>query len=423
MSTRVKRHLLYAGVAAAIALLTGYSSVLSVFRSHLQDYLGIGVERFGLLFSVGSITGIFSILIGGILVDRWGPRKMIRICLVGISAAMFIIALGGKHYICFVAALGINSAFHGGLFIAISMYLAKLFPHNKRAVISLNQASSSMGGMMFPMAAEGLLYLPSLSKAITFGHVLHVPFLFVGLLILSASFLYRPTRVAIIGVKPKIARRRWRWRDLLLAPQMMLLAGLMALHGASDSALTIWMPRFLDSESFHAVLIAPGIVMSGYALAYLTSRITLATIPEKIGRRIFLVLPGIAGGAVIAAAIMSRNSLLTAGGYVLAAFIWSAEYPVMVSMVLQKDKRQFGTTMAVAGIAASIIQFMSVNGIGIATNRIGENNMWKVMLAPAAGFMLVGLGGLIWLIMNKHAENRKRNDNQVSGSKLSYGVK
>jgi cobalt/nickel transport system permease protein len=132
----------------------------------------------------------------------------------------------------------------------------------------------------------------------------------------------------------------------------LVLAGLIGLHGTADTTLNIWMSRFLESRSFHAQPFAPGLVLSGFALSYLLSRAVLATMPDHFGRRAMMVLPGLVGGSIALGGILSRSYVLTAGGYVLGAFCWSAEYPTMVSAILRHDRRRFGAAMAVAGLAS-----------------------------------------------------------------------
>jgi len=396
---RTRRRLSYAAVITVVTVVASYRGVLPVFRSHLMEYLGIGDSRFGLLFSIGSLTGLGGVLFGGHLIDRWGPRRVIRICLVGMGCAMVLVALGGPHFLSFAVSAGVSGVFAAPLFVAVSAYLAKLFPRHQRRVISLNLALSSLGGMMFPILAEGLLYLSRRLQFVTFAQVLHLPFALTGTLLLCASFIYRRKPLPAAAPPSAASSRRWQWRDLLLPPRAFMLACLISLHGTADTTLHMWMPRFLESRSFTSQLIAPGVVLSGFALAYLLARAALAALPDRIGRRAFLVLPGLAGGSILIAGILSRRYTLAAAGYVLGAFCWSVEYPTMVSMLIRNDKKRFGASMAVSGLLGGLMRFASMNLMGILIQRIGDQHMWKVMLIPAAGFPLVGIGGLAWLAL------------------------
>jgi len=396
---RLQHHLFYAVVIMLVSIIAGYRGILPVFRSYLKDYLAIGDASFGLLFSIGAFVGLPGVLLGGYLVDRWGPQQVIRICLTGVGAAMLLIALGGQCFWIFIVAMGIGGLFNAPLFIAISAYLGKLFPRNQRQVLSLNLASYSIGGMMFPLVAEGLLFLVKQFENIEFRHILHSPFLLTGSLLIGLSFIYRKNPLSSpsghFGGKTS---RGLHLRDFWLSPNSRLLAFLFALHGTADSAMYLWMARFLESNAFFPRPFPPGLVLTGYSLAYLLSRVFLASLPDRAGRRAFLVFPGLLGGSIVIAGIISHNYLLTAGGYVLGAFCWSGEAPTFVSMLMRIDRRHFGAAMATAGLIGGVLLFTVMNTMGFLIERLGEVNMWKVMLLPACGFLLVGLGGTVWLL-------------------------
>jgi len=74
------RRLKYAAFGIVLATLCGYRSVLPVFRDELEHSLSIGDAQFGLMFSISSLTAITTVLIGGWLVDRWGPGRVLRVC-------------------------------------------------------------------------------------------------------------------------------------------------------------------------------------------------------------------------------------------------------------------------------------------------------------------------------------------------------
>ena len=400
MTPRTRKHIRYALVITAMTLLAQYFMIMPVFRGRLQTYLGIGDNRFGLLFSLLSVVGIPGVLFGGVLIDRIGARRGIRLGLLGIGSAMLVLACAGTHYALFALATALAGLFQKPLVVAINIYLGKLFPRHQRRILSLNLASTSVGGMLYPLAAEGLLLLSLHRNTVDFAHVLHVPFLVAGLLLLAGSLVYRKRRVRQSPAAtraPASVCPSWSWRDLMLPRQSWLLALLIAMHGAVDGTLHIWMARFLESESFAGTPLAPGIVLSGFAVAYILSRILLATLPDHIGRHLFLVIPGLAGGSVMILAILSRSYMLTAAGYVLGAFLWSAEFPAFVSTALRRESKRFGAIMAVSGAVSGLAMFLLLNGVGMLTETLGEASMWLIMLIPACGFVLVGLGGACWV--------------------------
>jgi len=390
--------------------------MLPVFGHELQRYLGIDYRGFGLLFSVGATTGMFTVLIGGALVDRWGPRAMLRLCFAGIGAAVFLLAVAGQRWLLFGLALGVHGLFARPLQIAANAYLVRLFPGSKRRALSLNLAAGSLGGFIFPGLAQGLLGLVAACSAISFAMIAHVPFALVGPLILLSCLAYRGSAASVDEAPPE----RWHWRDMLLPKRYLFIVFLMALHGAADSTLHVWMALFLGSESFSAQLIGPGFVLSGYAVAYFLARGGLALLPEHFGRRALMVLPGLLGGGILIGGILTRSYLCTAVGYVLGAFCWSVEFPVMMSVLASETPGRFGAAIALQQLTCAAILFGALNGMGSLVAHVGGAGMWQAMLVPAAVFPCIGVGGALWVMRYRQlAPSHCEEDPETGDSKGS----
>ncbi len=391
----LRKRIQYAAVTVGVLTLCQGLSMLAVYRDHLQAYLGIDDRGLGFLLGLISGAGLFSALPGGIFLDRYGPRRMIRIAVIGMALAFGMAALAGSSWAMLGLAVGMRGFIGQPLRVAVDKYLMQLFPRNRRRVLSLNLAGNGVGSFLFPSVAEGLLNLSIAVPAVTFAMILHGPFALLAVLLLGASWLYR-RRVAL-GYNGRTPSLAWHWRDLALPRRAWPVAAMMLLHGTGDCTIALWLPRFLGSAAFDGTPIGPGYVLSGHAAAYVVARLSLGALPEWFGRRAFVVLPGMLGGAVFMAGVLSRNYYLTAGGYVLGAFLWSAEYPTFLSILAAELPRRYGTAMAFLQFASSGIVFLSVTGMGLLVERLGETRFWVAMLAPGALFPTIGLIGLFWL--------------------------
>ena len=390
------RRIRYAVGTLALIVLVRTTGMLPVFRDSLQRYLNIDDRVFGFLFSIGALCGLVTMLAGGTLVDRYGPRAILRICLMGVAGAMLLIVLAGRQWVLVAAALGVGGLFAGPLGIAVNVYLIRLFPRNRRRILSLRFAAGSVGDLVFASVAEGLLCLTQAFATITFAMVLRLPLALAALVILSASFLYR--KRAGLGTTEAQASR-WRWHDMLLPRRVVFLVILTSLHAVADTLLWTWMPRFLGSESFSVRPIGPGFVLSAFAVAYLLSRVALALVPEHYGRSALMILPGLMGGCVFIGGILTRNYLCAAAGYVLGGGLWSAEFPMMLSVVAREEPRRFGAAMALQGMLTAAAVFLGMNAMGVLVSRVAEASMWKVMLLPAGVFPVIGVGAALWLVL------------------------
>lgn len=365
------------------------------FREHLQEYLRITVSQFGLILSAISVAGVFVILPSGILINRQGPDRVFRWCLAGVAFSFLGLAISGRSAVLVGAAVIVYSSFRRPMGVAVGLCLVRLFPHARRRALSVATVSSSGADFVFPILAEGLLTVKSRVRGIGFGHIFHLTYAVFSLLFAVVVLLFRPhTGEAGEGE----ARMRWHWREFLFPRRSMTLLLLAVMHGSFDGALFLWFPRFLSSEAFSGAMpIPPGVFMSAFSAAYLVSRLILAGLPEHLFRRRLMVVPGLMGGAVLIASLLSRDYLIAGFGYVIAGACWSAEFPVFLGRVSEETGGRFSAAMALQQVLVSLFGALIMTGIGYGFDLVGEPSAWKVMLIPAAVFPLIGTGAIWWI--------------------------
>lgn len=388
-----RRRALFAGVTIALWALAGVVAMLPVFRDVVQSHYGISTSQFGLLISIGSITGAVGAMAGGLLVDRRGPRPVLRLSLLGCAGGMALAAVPAP-WAFMAVALGVTYFFFHPLGIAAQAYLVRVYPRHRRRVLSLSLVAVSGAGIIFPLLAEGLLKLRGAVPSIRFSHVLHVPFAVVAGIVLLGSLLYRPRRAART---PAGQRDSPKPTPPALGASSVLLVVLMVIHATCDSAANLWMPRVLGSRSFAEQVFLPGAVIAAFSLVYVVSRTALAVLPEHWGARTLMIAPGLLGGGIFLAGILSRSQAWTSVGYVGGALCWSFEYPTFLAALAGNGRKRFGSAMGLFMIVSGLTTFVMASLMGYVGDRLGETSLWKILLIPAAGFPLVGLGGAIWV--------------------------
>ena len=393
-ASRRTRHFRHAVTISLFVALTQYVGYLPVFRDRLQAYLGIGADRFGLLFSMGPLVGVGAVLASGSLLNQFGPARMIRCCLWGMAVGTLLLGLAGARWLLVLAGLTVCGVFAGPLGIAVNAYLTRLLPRDRRRALALSLAIAGAGGMAMPLLAEGLLALSRRAAWASFALILHGPFLMLALVLLLAGWRYRGDRARPWAGAASV----WTWRQFLLPLPIAWLVVLSAVHGAVDSTIITWMPQFLAGASFNVHPLAPGLVLSGFSLSYLVSRSLLVALPESRGRLTLLVLPGLLGGGVLVAGLLSRNAWCAALGYIAAGFLWSAEYPTMLGAMAERGKQHFGTALALSQVVYGALTFVLIYGTGRWVAHCGAARMWQVMTALACGFLLIGMGGAVWVV-------------------------
>jgi len=400
LPVRANRRAVYAALVIVLMALTNYRSILPIFRDHLQHYLSINDQQFGLLFSLPQWPSLAPLLLVGWIIARWGARRLLVASLLITGTGMACLALCGASWTGLAWALIISTFGFVLLDVSGSTFLVSLYPEQRRRILSLGMAARSGTETLTPLLAEGLMRLVKQSPAVTFGSVLHAPFglLAAAFLAGSLAFRLRGTATAPCG------EARWHWRDLLVSRRSVGLLLLIMLHGMTDATLFTWMSRFLGSAAFTERPFPPGFAISAFSIAYIVSRVLLARLPEGWGRRALLVLPGLLGGSVFILAILSHNYLLTACGYMVGGFLWSPEYPVMLSRLAEQEGERFGAAMALIGVATAVGFATALLLSGWFIQSVGEPRMWIPMAVFAGGFVLTGLGGAVWVKMTEFRE-------------------
>jgi hypothetical protein len=50
--------------------------------------------------------------------------------------------------------------------------------------------------------------------------------------------------------------------------------------------------------------------------------------------------------------------------------------------------------------------FLAMNAMGTAIERLGDQQMWKLMLIPASVFPLIGIGAMLWVRIYDHDKGK-----------------
>ena len=392
---------MFVTVTILLGAFAPYTRVLAVFRDHLQAYLGIGLKAYGVLLSAGLVPGAIGALAAGVLIHRTAPRLVVRLALLGVGLGLALGAWPGPSYLRLAAAIVVSAAFAQALAVSVQAYAVNLFPHNRRRVLSATLVAVGGAGIFYALWAELLLGWQS-DPAVSFGAILHWPFAVMAVVIAASSFLYRPTK----GLGPRRLPQADKGGSGSVRKGVWMLVGLLALHGTVDTAAFVWMPRILASASFARPTVLPGVVMAGFSLAYVTSRRLLAVLPERAGRRALLVLPGLCGGGIFLGGLLSRDYTLTAAGYVLGAFCWSAEFPTFAAELSRRAGDRFALYLSIVFTASSLGAFALSCLMGALGESIPPDQLWRILLLPALGFPLVGLGGALWLALSRRSAGR-----------------
>ena len=396
------RRIRYAVMTMAVVALASYAQMLPVLRTRLMEYLSVDKVRFGAIFSIGLLAGGLAALAGGALSDRFRPRAIIRGSLVGVAAACLVYALAGSRWMLFAAGAALVGAFYQSLCIATNAYLVRLFPRHRRRLLTISLVVMGGTWLVFPLWGELVLVITKSGEGLSFPVALHAPFAVVAVGLIAASFLYRPRRGA---PTTPAETKAWHWRDMILPRRTAPLVTLAVLHGVADLSAYTWMALYLERAWAGTPPLPPGLALSGYAVANIAARLTLVFVPERRGRRAFLLLPGVLGGGAFIIGVLSGDYLLAMGGYVLGSLLWSIQYPAAMGVIADALPNRFGAAQALTAVLTMVFGAGVTLLMGLVAARVGDAAMWKAMLIPAALFPCCSVMGALWVLRGRRGES------------------
>ena len=121
----------------------------TLFVIPLEESLGLGRSVSSLMFALGGVIGGISAPVSGILMDRWGPRRVLIISVLIGCIGYFLLGLAPNILILFLIFLGpISLVMLNVAFNASSGIINNWFDRYKSTAFSLMQGGSGLGSLI-----------------------------------------------------------------------------------------------------------------------------------------------------------------------------------------------------------------------------------------------------------------------------------
>jgi len=234
----------------AMALIT-----LPVVAPMVAESLGISATYVGVYVAFVYFAAMFSSVLGGSAVKRWGALRVSQIALL-ISASGLLLCAIPHPVPIFVGALLIGAGY-GPVTPASSHVLIKTTPPERLSLVfSLKQTGVPLGGML-----AGLT-VPSLG--VLFGW--QIAFIVVAMLCVTCAYVVRPLRATLdddrdSSVKPSLVKSLIQPIKLVMSqPSLRILCSISFLFAITQLSLTTYLVTFLYED------LGWGLIAAGFAL-------------------------------------------------------------------------------------------------------------------------------------------------------------
>ena len=389
-----RRGRFYAWIMLALVLvLVGayHGSVLPVIATIIDRLYNIDLADIGILLSTGSIGAMFASFFVGPLIDVSGPRLVFVWSTCGIAFGFALAALGGTFW-AFAAASILIAMMYGAISMSVPLYIIALNPNWKRRGFALHLVTGSVPGLFFPLLVERLIARGDSSIAM----VVRAPFAIAAGLAFTLFLLFARRSPRTESSERRgyslVGSIRSRIVPVLRSRSTWIFVVLISLHAAADSALYQWFPLYL-TRRFSELTIGPGFTLTLFSFSYFFSRTLIVFVPDDVGRRLLVILPGIVGGASMITALIVERSAAASILYAAAGLCWAVEFPAVLSEAYRRMPGAIGSLQSVAFTISAGTQIVLIGAIGIGFER--GVALVRMLIPVALMFPLFGVIALI----------------------------
>jgi len=306
------------------------------------SYLSVGI-----VLSSGSVAYFVSAFVSGLLVQRFGPKRVILVGLglqaLGLSFFAATPSVGVNLLLCALMGTG-----HGCLEVVVNFSVVRMERGGRSRLMNLAHAAFSVGAILGPFVLAGLLGLG--------GSWQGVYRLMAGASVLMAGVLWG---LSFSGVAHSPAEREQAappTRHLLRQPLLILSFLMLMLYVGSELGVSNWLAEYyvkvLGASEF-----VGGLMVSVYWTGLLAGRLGISY--GYRGHRPAEVMGVLAVACTVglAFAVLAGDAVLAGVGFFAAGLGYSAIYPLVMTMVGKHFPRGQSVALGFASTGGGIGSF------------------------------------------------------------------
>ena len=374
MHTRLLTFVCYAVMAIFAVALTITSPLLPAIAASFA----LSMAESGVIFTVSFLGLVAFILVGGVLADRWGKRRVLAVALAGFTAALLAMPLAPS----FAAVCGVTffiGGFGGILESQIGALVVALNPERPSYYLNMAQVFFGVGALVGPIAAGMLLAA---------GFDWRLCYAMLGIVALILTVLFVAIRVPELASTDRIS---WAAFVALVRDRRFLLICLcMMLYTGAEVGSWGWMSTFL-TRSLGFSIVESSVAVGLFWAAMTVGRLLCGQLTLRYDlRTIVISLAGLAAVATLASGLVEARAAVWV---VIAALglTYSSQWPLIAAYGSERYTASSGTVFALlvgsGGLGTTVVPYL----MGL----IGERaSIRAAMISPAALFLAIV--GIFW---------------------------
>jgi len=246
----VLRHRLAIIVPVLTTFLFGcWGGVLGPLLPDIAHTVGLPKDVTGILTTINFAGALVSVVLGGILADRYGKKRVFLVAISGFTAAAILFA-AGHTFVVFAGACLLGGALGGSLEGLCGAIIADYDPQSSHRNMNLLQIAFSAGAVVVLVVTSRL-------------HVAGVAWqsVYLILAIASALVLLLALLMRVPPAPPDDLISFTIIRRVILSPYILLLSIAIAFYVGSEMSLAYWIRVLLEKEGSRPAyaILAPGL--------------------------------------------------------------------------------------------------------------------------------------------------------------------
>lgn len=380
--------------AAAYVLSYGFRAINAVIAQPLVAELGLSAAQLGLLASAYFLSFALMQLPVGIMLDRYGPRRVEAVLIVAAAAGAFIFAVAESFAWLWIGRALIGIGVSACLMAAVKAYSLYFRPHMQASLSSWMLMAGSLGALTVTTPVEAALPLLGWRGVFAVAGVLCL--LACAALWFALPVLFRPQKTQTVREMSQgfslIFRHPHFWRVAPLA--MITQGGFMAFHGLWVGPWFTGTIGLSNAQAAQNMFWISAVLMLGYfLLGFMTRRISKAGGDEDQ-----IMLWGMGLSLVLFAVQIWQGAGSSLWGWLVHALLISSGIMTYATCNKPFPKQLTGRSSTALNLMIFIGAFSIQWGIGLGIDafQAAGFSASDAMRASLAVLWLLQLGSWLW---------------------------
>lgn len=358
-----------------IAFFAMVLTIMSPLLTEISKTFSLTLAQTGIIFTANFLGFTVFLIIGGILADLWGKKKVLAISLAGFTLSLVLFPLAPNFPLAFIAII-LFGGFGGIVEGTINSLIAEVNPERSIFYVNLAQVFFGLGAIVGPISA-GVLVSNGFPWQLCY-YILAGAFL-----LITIAFCY--AKLPPLKQSDKIS---WNGFTKLISDPKFLVIGLcMVLYTGSEVGGWGWMATFCK-QNLKFTATKSSITVAVFWGAMSIGRLICGRLALRFStRKIVIVLASLATIVTVLSGFMQNEMaiflMITAMG-----LAYSSQWPMILSYGSNYHPENSGTVYALligfGGFGGAIIPLVMGLIAANLNNRIA-------MISPAICFVMIAV--------------------------------